>query len=74
MRGKSSGEQVLTMLEILNRESGTLRRRRRETTLVLPRVSKRLTMGRSAEGHAWRLVSLRREAAGVVALAELVQL
>ena len=39
--------------------------------LVLPRVSKRLTMGRSAEGeikHACRLVSLRSEAAGVSSL------
>ena len=35
------------------------------------RVSKRLTMGRSAEGeikHACRLVSLRSEAAGVTSL------
>jgi len=39
--------------------------------LVLPRASKRLTMGRSAEGeikHACRLVSLRCEAAGVSSL------
>jgi hypothetical protein len=40
-------------------------------TLVLPRVSKRLTMGRSAEAeikHACRLVSLRSEAAGISSL------
>ena len=40
-------------------------------SLALPRVSKRLTMGRSAEGeikHACRLVSLRSEAAGVTSL------
>ena len=46
--------------------------------LVLPRVSKRLTMGRSAEGeikHACRLVFLRRvRPHASVALAELVQL
>jgi hypothetical protein len=39
--------------------------------LVLPRVSKSLTMGRSAEGEiklACRLVSLRSEAAGVSSL------
>ena len=47
------------------------------TSLVLPRVSKRLTMGRSAEGeikHAWRLVFLRRvRPHASIALAELVQ-
>ena len=40
-------------------------------SLALPRVSKRLTMGRSAEGeikHACRLVSLQSEAAGVSSL------
>jgi hypothetical protein len=44
---------------------------KRRPALVLPRVSKRLTMGRSAEGeikHAFRLVSLRSEAAGVSSL------
>ena len=48
----------------------SLRRRRPEAALVLLRVSKRLTMGRSAEGEikACRLVSLRSEAAGVSSL------
>jgi len=62
----------------VNTKSSIVRRRSRaailppmKPALVLPRVSKRLTMGRSAEGEikpACRAVSLRSEAAGVSSL------
>jgi hypothetical protein len=59
--------QAKILEEVIDRKGGSFG----VISLALPRVSKRLTMGRSAEGeikHACRLVSLRSEAAGVTSL------
>ena len=65
------GEAATEEAELVQEMQQYFARASLKPALVLPRVSKRLTIGRSAEGetkHAYRLVSLRSEAAGVSSL------